>query len=49
MLLNAVPEKDEVEQFIHHIFTDINLIAPPDLFFKDVCTVPEVKTRVEAV
>jgi hypothetical protein len=49
MLLNAVPEKDEVEQFLHHHFTDMSLVAPPDLFFLDVCNIPEVKTRVEAV
>lgn len=49
MLLNAVPEKDEVEKFLHHPFPDLSLIAPPDLFFKDVCTIPEVKTRVEAI
>ena len=49
MLVNAVPEKDEVEQFLHITFPDIDNVAPPDLFFKDVCVVPEVKTRVEAI
>jgi hypothetical protein len=40
MLVNACPEKEEVEQFLNYHPENIDIVAAPDLFFMDVCVVP---------
>lgn len=49
MVINAVPDKDEQELFLHYQPEDISNVAVPDLFFMDLSSVPQVKVRVEAV
>lgn len=40
MLINAVPEKEEQEIFLHYQPEDTSLVAIPDLFFMDLSHVP---------
>ncbi|CAD8139672.1 unnamed protein product [Paramecium octaurelia] len=49
MIINAVPEKEEQEVFLHFNPPDLSSIATPDLYFMDLSTVPQIKLRAEAI
>ncbi|CAD8146639.1 unnamed protein product [Paramecium pentaurelia] len=49
MIINAVPEKEEQEMFLHFNPQDLSSVATPDLYFMDLSTVPQIKLRAEAI
>jgi len=42
MMKNAAPEKEEIDLYLNHPIEDPQNTANPDLFYYEICQVPQV-------